>query len=224
MAPAAAAAGVVQGRAAMKSAGENLDTRGKDRGAEVRPAGKREAAPPSGETPAGGKGGGAPAKAPAAASAPPSTAAVTPKAPAPAPRALTDATTTDVDALKKEGFVFERNSPDGRTTVFRNPDSGQRAVIQLQRGGPTWISPAWGRSRLEAELRNRGFVLLRPTRGEGGLIYRNSQTREEIRIMPRPSERFRDEQIEKHLNSNYYRYRSGPDQEWGTATTIIDKD
>jgi hypothetical protein len=164
-----------------------------------------------------------PAEAPRPVESGASESKVTPKTPPPAPRVLTNATTTEIEALKKDGFVFERNSPDGRTTTYRNPSTGQRAEIQLRQGGPRWISQSWGRARVEAELRNRGFVLSRPTRGEGGLIYQNAQTGEEIRIMPKPSEQYRGEAIEKHLNSSYYRYRTGPDQEWGEATTILDK-
>jgi hypothetical protein len=149
---------------------------------------------------------------------------ITPKAPAPAPRALHDATTTDIANLRGEGFVFEGNARDGRTAVYRNPTTGQRAVVTLRQGGPRWLSPGWGRNRVEAELRDRGFTLNRPTRGEGGLLYRNPATGEEIRIMPRPAEVFRDEPIEKHLNAYYYRYRPNGNVEWGQHTTIPDKE
>jgi hypothetical protein len=40
--------------------------------------------------------------------------------------------------------------------------------------------------------------------------------------MPRPDRVNMDEAIEKHVNSNYYRYRTGPDQPWGPHTTIVD--
>jgi Domain of unknown function (DUF4157) len=158
--------------------------------------------------------------------APPATVppAITPKTPPPEPLALANATTTDIANLKDEGFVFERNTPDGRTAVYRNPTTGQRAVVTLRRGGPQWLKPGWGRNRVESELRDRGFSLRSPTRGEGGLWYRNPATGEEIRIMPRPSEVFRDEAIEKHLNDNYYRYRPNGNVEWGDWTTIPDKD
>ena len=77
---------------------------------------------------------------------------------------------------------------------------------------------------MEAELRDRGFVLAKPTRGEGGLLYRNPTTGEEIRIMPRPSEQFRDEDIEKHLSDHYYRYRRHGSAEWEDHTLIPDKE
>ena len=96
--------------------------------------------------------------------------------------------------------------------------------MTLRQGGPAWLKPGWGRGRVEAELRGRGFILNRATRGEGGLLYRNPETTEEIRIMPRPSEKFRDEPIEKHLNSYYYRYRPNGNVEWGDHTTMPDKD
>ena len=146
------------------------------------------------------------------------------KTPPPPPRTLSNASTTDVQNLKKEGFVLDRVNRDGTTAVYRNPTTGERATITLRRGGPGWINPAWGRARIEAELRGRGFALGRQTRGEGGLLYENRTTGEEIRIMPRPGQQFRDEPIEKHLGANYYRYRPRGDAAWGEHTTIVDKD
>ncbi|BAZ11858.1 hypothetical protein NIES4071_36840 [Calothrix sp. NIES-4071] len=139
-------------------------------------------------------------------------------------RTLSSATTTDTSRLRDEGFVQHGMSGDARSVFYRHPDTGETVQITLRQGGPLWINPIWGRSRIESELRDRSFRFERPTSGEGGQIYRNSTTGEEIRIMPRPGTTYRDEPIEKHLNSYYYRYRSGPDQPWGDHTTIIDRD
>jgi len=124
--------------------------------------------------------------------------------------------------LTNEGYVQHGFSPDGRSVIYRHPDTGQTVEVILSQGGPAWVSPLWGRSRLESEMRNGGFRLERSTRGEGGQIYRNNETGEEFRIMPRPSEVFRDEPIEKHLNRYYFRYRTNQDQAWGAHTTIRD--
>lgn len=148
---------------------------------------------------------------------------ITPKTPPPPPRTLTNATTTDVAQLNDEGFVLNRITPNGRTAVYQNPTTGARTEITLRQGGPTWANPAWGRGRLESELRDHGFILDRQTRGEGGLLYRNSSTGEEVRIMPRPGQQFRDEPIEKHLGSSYYRYRRNGNVEWGDHTMVPDK-
>ena len=131
-------------------------------------------------------------------------------------------TTTDDRDLRSGGYVREGLHSDRRSVIYRHPDTGQTVQVQLRRGGPAWLSPSWGRNRIERELRSRGYRLERATRGEGGQIFRNSETGEEIRIMPRPADVNRDEPIEKHLNSWYFRYRTGPDQQWGDHTTIPD--
>lgn len=84
-------------------------------------------------------------------------------------------------------------------------------------------SSKWGRNRLVKELHDQGFVLDRPTKSGGGLLYRNAKTGEEIRMMPRPAQRFRNDPSAKHESEYYYRYRSGPDQPWGPHTSIPDR-
>lgn len=117
--------------------------------------------------------------------------------------------------LRAERYVQHGFSSDGRSVIYRHTETGQTVAITLNQRGAAWVNPLWGRGRLESEMRDRGYRLERSTRGEGGLLYRNSRTGEEVRIMPRPTETFRDEPIEKHLNSHYFRYRTGPDQPWG---------
>lgn len=85
------------------------------------------------------------------------------------------------------------------------------------------FSPNWGRNRLVKELHDQGFVLDRQTRTGNGLLYRNAKTGEEIRIMPKPSQRFRNDPLAKHESEYYYRHRTGPDQPWGPHTSIPDK-
>jgi RHS repeat-associated protein len=81
----------------------------------------------------------------------------------------------------------------------------------------------WGRNRLVKELHDQGFILDRRTKSGGGLLYRNAESGEEIRIMPKPAQRFRSDPGAKHESEFYYRYRSGPDQPWGPHTSIPDK-
>ena len=85
------------------------------------------------------------------------------------------------------------------------------------------VSSDWGRNRLVKELHDQGFVLDRATRSGDGLLYRNAATGEEMRIMPRPAQRFRNDPPGKHESGYYYRYRDGPDQPWGPHTSIPDK-
>src|SRR5262249_310122 len=79
-------------------------------------------------------------------------------------------------------------------------------------------NPKWGKNRLTKELHDRGFVLKGPTRSDGGLIYENPQTGEQVRIMPRPNRTpYRSEPPEKFENSWYYRYKPGGGA-WGPHT------
>jgi hypothetical protein len=142
--------------------------------------------------------------------------------PPPARQVIRNGTTSHDSKLRGEGYVRQGLTPDKTAMAYRNPRTGERVEIQLRRGGPGWIKPQWGRNRLEQELRDRGFRYVKPTKGEGGQRFRNQSTGEELRIMPRPAQTFRNEPIEKHLNSNYFRYRPLPDQAWGDHTTIPD--
>jgi hypothetical protein len=134
------------------------------------------------------------------------------------------AKTMDIDEIKSRGFIYDKTSRDGKTMTYRNPDTGERIEITLRQGGPAWLKPEWGRSRIESELRDRGFKYTGPTKDSPGKMYKNPDTGEEIRIMDRPRYRNPDEAIEKHLNDSYYRYRPKYDKGWGEHTTIPDKD
>jgi len=157
---------------------------------------------------------------------PPARSDLTPKAPAPPPRTMSEARVPDIKALvEEEGFVYEGITPDGRTAVYRHPDTGQRVNVTLRQGGPKWLNPAWGRNRIEAEARQRGFVLNRKSDTGGGFLYENPATGERLRIMPRPfaSRKFSNDDIEKHLTDFYYRYKPGPNAPEGPHSAIVDK-
>jgi RHS repeat-associated protein len=81
----------------------------------------------------------------------------------------------------------------------------------------------WGRNRIVKELHDRGFILAGRTRSGNGMLYRHPQTGEELRIMPRPSQRFRNDPPAKHEADYYYRYRTGVDQPWGSHVSIPNK-
>ena len=83
-------------------------------------------------------------------------------------------------------------------------------------------NPEWGVTRLRKELTKQGYILLKPTTGRG-LIYENLATGEQVRIMDRPRQRFRKDNMQKHYNDYYYRYRTGKDQRWQSHITIPDK-
>ncbi len=138
-------------------------------------------------------------------------------------RTMSSATTTDIAQLKREGFVLHGASADGTTVTYRHPDTGSKVVVSLRQGGPVWWRPTWGRLRIESEMRARGFRLVRETRGEGGQVFRNPDTTEEIRIMPRKGPNA-NEPIEKHLNPYYFRYKDQAGHEWGPHTTLPDKE
>ena len=146
-----------------------------------------------------------------------------PKSPPPAPRQLGEIKTPEAAQLKSEGFVLDKIAPDMRTATYRNPVTNERAVITLRQGGPSWVNPTWGRNRLVAELRDRGFALDRPT-DSPGMQYSNPTTGEVIRIMERPQYENRVEPVEKHLQGNYFRYKSGFGKGWGDHTVIPDKE
>jgi RHS repeat-associated protein len=82
------------------------------------------------------------------------------------------------------------------------------------------IASSWGHNRVVKELHDQGFIFDRATRSGGGQLYRNPRTGAEVRIMPRPGERFRHDPPAKHETDYYYRSRSGPDQPWGPHTSI----
>jgi hypothetical protein len=79
--------------------------------------------------------------------------------------------------------------------------------FDLTRGAIPGFDPAWGMNRLKKELFQKGYILQGPARRGKGLIYKNYDTGEEVRIMPRPVGKFRKESANKHLTKYYYRYR-----------------
>jgi hypothetical protein len=100
---------------------------------------------------------------------------------------------------------------------------GGKAILKGGLKAGTRGASKWGRNRLVKELHGRGFVLSGPTKSGDGLLYKNAATGEELRIMPRPSQRYRNDAAAKHEPDYYYRYRSGPDQGWGPHTSLPNK-
>jgi hypothetical protein len=69
------------------------------------------------------------------------------------------------------------------------------------------------------QLHRLGYVYNRPANDGRGWIYRNASTGEEVRIHPKPS--YADPlNPEKFVGRFYYRYRTGPDQGWGSAVHL----
>jgi HK97 family phage portal protein len=101
-------------------------------------------------------------------------------------------------------------------------EEAEARLGELLRDAIPNTSPDWGVTRLTKELRAQGYVLEGPAKG-GGLLYRNLQTRDLVRIMERPPARFRSDAPQKHLNRYYYRYKP-KGKSWGSHITILDKD
>ncbi len=83
-------------------------------------------------------------------------------------------------------------------------------------------NPSWGVNRLRKELNDQGYIFEKPTRSPG-LLYRNPETGEEVRIMDRPRQRYSTDTDQKHNNDYYYRYRPGRGKQEGTHITIPNK-
>lgn len=84
-------------------------------------------------------------------------------------------------------------------------------------------NPDWGVNRLRKELTRRNLEYQGPTR-DPGILMKNRQTTEEVRIMQRPNTGpSRTESRQKFLNSYYYRYRARDDLPWGDPITIPNK-
>jgi len=129
---------------------------------------------------------------------------------------------SDSAAVQLSDRVGQSTPADEETLAKLAEITGQ--VIAVGTAVLPNASSDWGRNRLVKELHDRGFVMAGETKGDGGIIYTNLKTGEEIRIMPKPTRPpYRSEPAAKFQNEYYYRYRTGPDQEWGPHTTIPDK-
>jgi len=84
-------------------------------------------------------------------------------------------------------------------------------------------NPGWGVNRLTKELYDRGFFLERPT-DSPGLLYKNPETGEEVRIMERPLSQRPSDPAEKFTFGHYYRYRPGRGEREGAHVPIPDKE
>lgn len=86
------------------------------------------------------------------------------------------------------------------------------------------MNPSWGVNRLTKELYERGFTLKEPAQRGFRLIYENSGTGEQVRIMESPAYQYRNDPAEKFTFEHYYRYRSGNGKAEGGHIPIPDKD
>ena len=102
-------------------------------------------------------------------------------------------------------------------------DADGSKPLHIEIKNPEWISPEWGKNRLEKEARDRDFTESKETESGGGRIHKNPETGEEIRIMPKPKRRYRKYPPAKHENDYYYRYRPGQGQPEGPHTPIPNK-
>jgi hypothetical protein len=92
---------------------------------------------------------------------------------------------------------------------------------EITRDAIPGTNPSWGVNRLRKELREMGFEFVRPT-DSPGMLLRNPSTSEEVRIMERPSVRYKSDPPVKHYHDFYYRYRL-PDGRWGSHMPIPNK-
>ena len=120
--------------------------------------------------------------------------------------------------------LIDPDSIEGRITHQEaTAEAAEARLAEILRNAiPNTKSP-WGVNRLTKELHERGFVLERPT-DLPGLLFTNSDTGEEVRIMERPPRQRRSDPQEKHTFEHYYRYRSGPGKREGAHVPIPDKD
>jgi hypothetical protein len=84
-----------------------------------------------------------------------------------------------------------------------------------------WVKNSWGKNRFIREMHERGFVLVGKSKRGGGLIYRNADTGEQIRIMPNPNRApYRNESPAKFENDWYYRYQPNSNTPEGPHMTL----
>ena len=79
-------------------------------------------------------------------------------------------------------------------------EAAEARLAEILRNAIPNTNPSWGVNRLTKELHERGFVLVRPTESPG-LLFTNSDTGEEVRIMERPPRQRRSDPQEKHVRS-----------------------
>ena len=118
--------------------------------------------------------------------------------------------------------AFPRGSIEG--TIAHHEAVARAAearLAEITRDALPGASPSWGVNRLRGELSERGFSLQRPARGDG-LIFENPTTGEQLRIMERPTRRYRTDSDAKHTFEYYYRYRRS-NGSWGAHVPIPDK-
>jgi hypothetical protein len=102
-------------------------------------------------------------------------------------------------------------------------EAAEGRLADILRNAIPDTNPSWGVNRLTKELYDRGYFLETPT-DSPGLLYKNPETGEEVRIMERPtSRRYSNDPPEKHTFEHYYRYRPGFGKREGAHVPIPDK-
>ncbi|MEQ1613896.1 MAG: hypothetical protein ABL904_14210 [Hyphomicrobiaceae bacterium] len=113
---------------------------------------------------------------------------------------------------------------EGEIRHFENVANAARArLAEITRDAIPNTNPSWGVNRLTKELYENGYRLRETTRAPG-FFYENAETGEQVRLMERPSQRFRSDSPQKHYNEYYYRYRPSRNVPYGSHITIPDKD
>jgi RHS repeat-associated protein len=136
--------------------------------------------------------------------------------------ALDKMSDAEVARLADEVHAAWAAGPPSEETAKKLADMLGKVATTLT--GLPGANPAWGKNRFVKELHSRGFKYEGPTKSDNGLMYKNPQTGEEVRIMPKPNRQpYAGEPAAKFENDWYYRYRSGPDQAWGPHTTLPNK-
>jgi hypothetical protein len=124
----------------------------------------------------------------------------------------------------KQILAVRRAMENHQSSVISDGAKITWQVVTIVAGALPGSNPQWGKNRFVKELQDRGFVYDGPTNSGDGLMYKNPTTGEEVRVMPNPNRTpYRGEPAAKFENDYYYRYRSGPDQEWGPHTTLPNK-
>jgi|UPI0003665FCB HK97 family phage portal protein len=97
----------------------------------------------------------------------------------------------------------------------------QARWAELTRDAVPSTNPLWGANRLRKELGVQGYRFTRPTDAPGSFF--ESDSGAQVRIMVRPTKRFRTDPQQKHEFEYYYRYRKNKSDRWGQPIPLPNK-
>lgn len=100
-------------------------------------------------------------------------------------------------------------------------EEAQARWTELTRDAVPNTNPLWGVNRLRKELSDQGYRYKEPTDAPGYFFENDSGA--QVRVMVRPSKRFRTDPQQKHEFEHYYRYRKSVNDPWGEPIPIPDK-